>query len=61
MAGIRFDNTISTGTIVSLIVLLIALVGMVNRLESRITAIETKIDPLWRAYTTRVENVRADQ
>lgn len=50
MRAPRFDNSVSTGTVVQLFATLITLLGMAWTLSGRLTAIETKLDPLWQQY-----------
>jgi hypothetical protein len=57
---VRFDNTISLGTILSMITLLIALATLANRIDARITVIETEIAPLWHDYTSRIKSIQAE-
>lgn len=47
--GIKFDNRISLGTIVSALMLLGAIFGLYNKLDTRMTALETKVAPLWES------------
>lgn len=51
MPRIRYDATISLSTILQLIVMLLALWGATTRLESRLTALEVKLDPVWHWFT----------
>lgn len=49
---IRYDATISVAHVLQVIILLLGLWAATNRLESRLTALETKIDPVWRWFTS---------
>lgn len=49
----RFDTTINVANVLSVIVILLALWGMSVRLESRLTALEVKIGPMWDNWNLR--------
>lgn len=53
MTRIKFDSTISLAHVLQVIVLLLALWGATVRLEGRLSALETKIDPVWKWFTAR--------
>lgn len=58
MPGTRsphFDNTITLGAILQLITVLLAMWAATVRLENRIAAIETKLDPLWADFVRRAQ------
>lgn len=46
----RFDNSISTGTVLQLLTMLFALWGAASSIRERLVAIETRLDPLWQQY-----------
>jgi hypothetical protein len=48
----RLDRTVSLGHVLQVVVLLLGLWAATVRLESRITALETKIDPVWQWFTS---------
>jgi hypothetical protein len=53
MEGIRFDPTISLGTVVHLVILVATVVGMYVKLSNRIVQLETKIELMyawWKAH-----------
>jgi len=59
--GTRFDKTVSVGDVLQILIILGALaLGFTDirrDLEVRLTALETKVDPLWQEYTTRLRTV----
>lgn len=61
MARVRFEPTISVGTILSVITLLMALWGMTVRLEGRLSTMETKLEPMWLDYTGRLRAVKVEK
>lgn len=45
---IRFDPTISAGTILNTIAMVAALAGIYVKLSERVTIVETKLDMIWK-------------
>ena len=47
-----FERRISTGDILQVIVILLALWGVSSRQSERMSAVETKVDAMWLAWTS---------
>lgn len=39
----HFDKTVNLGQVITIIALVFTIIGMTNRMESRLTALETKV------------------
>jgi len=46
----RIDFSINLGGVAATVAILVTLAGLAANVSARLTAIEVKIDPLWRAY-----------
>jgi hypothetical protein len=49
--GIRFDATINLGNVLAIAALVISIFAWSVEVSERLTAIETKINPVWEAFT----------
>ncbi len=49
----HFDGTITLGNILSTIVMCGAVMSAYMRINDRLTAIEVKLDPLWKEFERR--------
>ncbi len=48
--GMKLDMTISVGTVIQIISLVLAILYSSNRVENRITSLEVKVDTMWSAF-----------
>lgn len=60
MEAIKFDPTVSLGTIIQLIVLVTAVVSMYVKLSNRIVRIETKIGLMYNWWKQQVNAGNGD-
>ena len=50
---IHYDPTISLGTLINLLALVVTVLALYAKVIAKITSLETKVDALWMAYVQR--------
>lgn len=48
--SVKFDKTISLGTVISGVMLFITILTIYTRLSERLTAVEVKVQPVWERF-----------
>lgn len=51
--GIRFDGTINLGNVLAIVALVISIAAWGTKTNERLTALETKLEPVWAAFSKR--------
>ncbi len=49
--GIRFDATINLGNVLGIVALVVSVAAAWSTLNARLATLETKIDPVWKAFS----------